>query len=237
MSLILGSKIGNDPHIKRFLKGTFRSRPPKPRYLFTWDPGVMLRYWNAQGPNHQLSLQQLSIKTISLLALVTAHRVQTFAGIKTENIKRTETELKIFVTNLIKTSSPQSHQPLLNLPFFEKEHICVARTILAYLERTKSLRLSNCLFMALKQPHKPVGSQTLSRWIKMGLHLSGVNTDIFTAHSTRHASTSAGFNQGLSLETIRKAAGWSESSQVFARFYNRQVVAEEQFARTILSLS
>lgn len=55
-----------------------------------------------------------------------------------------------------------------------------------------------------------------SRWIKNILAKSGVDTHIYSAHSTRHAATSAASRKGLSVDLIRRSAGWSQSSETFA---------------------
>jgi len=44
----------------------------------------------------------------------------------------------------------------------------------------------SCLFLSLN--HKTVISQTMNRWIKQGLEERRVDTTMFPAHSTRHAS-------------------------------------------------
>uniref|UniRef100_A0ABD2W254 Reverse transcriptase RNase H-like domain-containing protein n=1 Tax=Trichogramma kaykai TaxID=54128 RepID=A0ABD2W254_9HYME len=77
------------------------------------------------------------------------------------------------------------------------------------------------------RPGKPtvsVGPQTLARWVKCTLSKAGINTNIFTAHSTRHASTSAALDKGVSIEIIKDTAGWFKRSQVFARYYKRPIV-------------
>ena len=51
-------------------------------------------------------------------------------------------------------------------------------------------------------PHKAVGSETIARWIKATLKMTGVNTEIFHAHSTRAATCSAASRHGVSLDTI-----------------------------------
>lgn len=89
------------------------------------------------------------------------------------------------------------------------------------------------LFLTFKPPHKTASSQSISRWIKQVLAVSGVDVASFSAHSTRHAATSAARAAGLSLDVIRKTAGWTANSQTFARFYNRPLVAESSFARTV----
>ncbi|KYM99018.1 hypothetical protein ALC62_10253 [Cyphomyrmex costatus] len=58
--------------------------------------------------------------------------------------------------------------------------------------------------------------------------------NLFSAHSTRHASTSLAARKGLSLDLIKRAAGWSGDSQIFARFYNRTIVNPEAFCNSVL---
>ena len=43
----------------------------------------------------------------------------------------------------------------------------------------------------------------------MFLGQAGIDLKVFSAHSTRSASTSKGNNLGLTLYDIRKAGGWS----------------------------
>ena len=60
---------------------------------------------------------------------------------------------------------------------------------------------------------------------------SGVDVNVFSAYSTRHAATSAAKRKGVNIDIIRKTAGWTKDSETFARFYDQQVVVEaDQFA-------
>lgn len=56
-----------------------------------------------------------------------------------------------------------------------------------YLTLTEDLRQpsSNVLFITYKKPYGPASKQTLSRWVKNTRNLTGVDTSLFTAHSTR----------------------------------------------------
>ena len=56
----------------------------------------------------------------------------------------------------------------------------------------------------------------------------------FKAHSTRHASTSKALQKGLSVDLIKRAAGWSQNSKVFCTFYNRPI--EENFASKVFQI-
>lgn len=238
LSCILGSTSTNDDRIARFMKGVFRSRPPQPKYEYTWNVDTVLNYLSQMFPNEKLSLELLSKKLITLLAIVTAHRVQTLSKIELKNIIFDSNCVSIKISQFIKTSKPNIHQPLLKLPYFhEKPEICPALTLLCYKNKTDSVRVSDDLFISYRKPHIKVTTQTLSHWIKDMLHKSGIDTSVYSSHSTRHASTSKAKAVGVNVDTIRKTAGWSISSSVFARFYNRDIIIshlDDSFGRSIL---
>lgn len=54
----------------------------------------------------------------------------------------------------------------------------------------------------------------------------------YTAYTTRHTSKLKALRSGTNIDTIIKAAGWSQKSQVFNKFYNRTV--SENFATGVL---
>lgn len=170
-----------------------------------------------------------------LLALCTAHRVQTLSLIKVDQIKIQSDGIKIVITNLIKTSGPGRDQPVLFLPKFrENINICPATALEDYLTKTKDIRMQNSnLFLTCIRPYKNATAQTISKWIKAVLSESGVDTTLFRAHSTRHASTSAANAAGVSIDIIRKTAGWTSSSYTFAKFYNRPIVDASEYARSV----
>ena len=240
LSLLLGNNIGADEKIKRLLKGIYRQKPSCPKYNTTWDPKVILDYVYQWYPNTELELTNLTKKVTILLALCTSRRVQTFSLIRVQNINRCPIGIKINITDMIKTSAANREQPVLYLPYFvENPRICPAKTLDDYLEVTSALRPegTDSLLLTVKRPHKKASSQTISRWIKQTLAESGVDVTVFSAHSTRHASTSAAASAGVCIDTIRKTAGWSSSSQTFARFYNRPLIDDGVFARSVCAIS
>ncbi|XP_063993907.1 uncharacterized protein LOC135171353 [Diachasmimorpha longicaudata] len=73
------------------------------------------------------------------------------------------------------------------------------------------------------------------QWVKDVLNECGIDTNIFSAHSTRHAATSAAKRKGVNSDLIRKSAGWTTNSATFARFYDRPLVQDPRsFSRAIL---
>lgn len=202
-------------------------------------PGIqksVLDYFRSKPPNEELTLEQISKKLITLLALVTGHRMQTFSLIKLENIIIKDKSIVIKIPNRIKTSSRNRSQPLLILPIYQETKVCAASALIFYLQKTEQIRNSNQeLFLSFRNPFKPVTCQTLSHWVKDTLNDSGIDTEVFTSHSTRHASTSAAKRSGIDIALIRKTAGWTKDSESFAKFYDKQIVTDaNQFALSIL---
>jgi hypothetical protein len=238
LSLILG-EIVNHEIIKRFMKGVFKLRPSKPRYNVTWDPNIVLNYLSHKWPNETLSLEILGRKSLTLLALVTAHRVQTLSLIKLSNIKvNAPVDITIHIPDSIKTTKPNSYQPILRLPYFDtRPEICPARCLEVYINKTATLRKEHdYLFISHRRPHNKLSPQTLCHWIKNTLCFSGIDTSIFSAHSTRHAATTSANKLEVSLDLIRKTAGWTNSSSVFAKYYNKEIIVDpNQFAMSVLS--
>lgn len=96
--------IGNNDLVKRFMKGSFKTRPSKPKYDSTWDVNPVLQQLQQWFPLTSLTLKQLSQKLALLIALGTGHRLQTLALIKISNISRRDTGLEIRIPDRIKTT-------------------------------------------------------------------------------------------------------------------------------------
>lgn len=160
-----------------------------------------------------------------LLALATAHRMQTLAAINLDNIIEQNEEYSIKINNLIKRSRAGQCQPLLSLPrFSDKPELCLASTLQEYLKVSSPLRgMTKTLILTTKKPYKSATTQTISRRIRTFLVNSGINNK-FKAQSTRHAATSKALKKGVDLSIIKSTAGWSKDSLTFAKFYNRPIV-------------
>ena len=237
ISMLMSNRLGNDPDISRFFRGVANKKPVRARYTHTWDPSTVLDHLATWMPNEELNLEKLTKKLVTLLALSTAQRAQTLFAIRLANITTTDGLVKIHVTDRLKTSRHLKAQPVLDIPFFtEQISICPASTLQAYLEKTAQLRPSgdDRLFITFKKPYHAATTQSISRWIKATLEECGIDVTLFSGHSTRHASTSAAVRRGISIEAIKRTAGWSKNSEAFAKFYNRPLLKEDSFSAAIL---
>ncbi|XP_054001537.1 uncharacterized protein LOC128888572 [Hylaeus anthracinus] len=200
ISLISSRDIAKDKLISRFFKGVHRERSPKPKYSSTWATATVLHYIEQLPPLNQLKLKEAAEKVATLLILTTAHRLQTITLINIKNIFTKKSGISIKIPDLIKTSKPGKNQPKLILPFFkEKPSICVASAVLSYIKIKEKFRNgeNNRLFISSNKPYTNVFAQTVSHWIKSLLSKAGIDTDQFTAYSTKHAIQLEGQQAGL----------------------------------------
>ena len=100
---IEGVSIGQHPLVSRLLKGAFQSRPPLPRYQGTWDVSVVLHHIGGHQLDQSLSLKELSLRTVMLLALTRPSRS---ADISKLNLKDTPEGAVFTPAALAKQSRP-----------------------------------------------------------------------------------------------------------------------------------
>ena len=81
------------------------------------------------------------------------------------------------------------------------------------------------------KPFKAVTSATIGRWIKTVLTQAGIDTNVFTSHSTRSVSEAAA--AAVPVDVILATAGWSTES-TFRRFYKRPVALTNQMSVGVL---
>ena len=122
----------------------------------------VLTFLKTWYPNDKLHVEQLSQKLVMLLALATAQRVQTLSKICINNIIISTREIQIKIPDRTKTTALNRYQPCLNIPFCTiQPELYVASTIIAYLERTETLRndKDNKLFITYRKPYRIPGSK------------------------------------------------------------------------------
>ena len=73
----------------------------------------------------------------------------------------------------------------------------------------------------------------MGHWIKLLLSEAGVDTTIYSTHSTRGASALKAMGAGISIESILWTGSWT-SEGVFSRHYNRPI-NKETFGEVILA--
>lgn len=220
------------------MKGVFEERPSLPRASkhITWDPKQVLSVLETWVPNNSLTLKELTYKLVMLLALLTGQRCQTIHKLQIDSMKMADEKCTFMIDSLLKHSRAGNHLKPIELTHFPpNKSVCVIEVLKEYLSRTREHRVQNKtsqLLLSFHSPFKPVSKDTIARWIKAVLELSGIDTSVYTAHSTRAASTSAASRTGLPICDIMKAAGWSRED-TFAKYYKKQTTCN--FGQALLT--
>jgi len=239
LSLVLdpieGFAVGKHPVVIRLLKGVVKSRPPQARYDSVWDAGIVLNLFKSWGKNSELSLKQLTLKLVGLIALTTAQRVQTLSKIKLSNISGHDSKLILIDSQLKTTNVLKPRQTLTLSPYKPNRTLCVVLCLNEYIKRTTDLRNNeDQLLISYTKPYSRICSQTISRWLKSILDEADVDVSIYKAHSYRHASTSKAFMNGVDINVIFSKAGWSKGSTTFAKYYNKPIDNSYKFSDSVL---
>ena len=220
----------------RLLKGVFNTRPSLPRYTVTWHTDLVLRYLETQTID-ACSLKDLTLKLTMLLALCSAQRLQGLRALSINTCVFSSNSCVFYINKMLKTTRIGRHQQPIKFTRFENRELCVLTHLEKYIAIMQKVRGGHDqLLLSYVKPHCPVREDTISRWLKTILRAAGIDTQQFTAHSTRSAGTSkAARVESVPIDAILKSAGWVQES-TFRKFYNRDVSCndENNFAHAVL---
>ena len=141
------------------------------------------------------------------------------------------------VDDLMKSDRPGKVGHELTLRAYPVDRrLCIVETMKYYLEVTKAFRHSQDkeLFLSIKEPHKAVTKDTIAWWIREMLALSGIDVNIFKAHSVRSASVSKA-SSFVPTEDIMARADWTQE-KTFRQYYNKPVLRMNTYDEAILSV-
>ena len=171
-------KLSDHPLLVRYLKGIFNRHPPLPRYMHIWDINLVLTYYNRIDHNEDLEFEYLVKKIVMLFIILRARGKHALSTIYVENIVFKDDKVILLPNKTVKHSKPtRPLQPLIYNAYRENIKLCLVNCLLSYLERRKLLVNDDVkeLVISYGKPHRPVGSDALSRWIKDELKLSGID--------------------------------------------------------------
>ena len=226
--------VGKHPLICRYLKGIFNKQKPVPKYSTIWSVDLVFGYLSNLWPLHKISLKELTLKLVMLIALTTGQRcqTQTFLDISERYMKKHENCFEFSLIEHIKQDRPGKVFGNVRLYKYPTKERCVYETLEFYLKATENLRSTTRLLVSFVKPYKAVTSSTIGHWIKTVLASAGIDTSVFSAHSTCCASASKAITT-ISADMLIRAAGWSQES-TFRKFYDRPVALTNQMCFSVL---
>lgn len=86
-------------------------------------------------------------------------------------------------------------------------------------EQIKDSSKPNKLLLSFINPHNPVSSSTVARWLKELLQMAGIDTSTFKSHSIRGAVTTEVARQGFPVSDILQFADWSQQNTLIKIYY------------------
>ena len=113
-------------HSLNDLWGVFNLKPVFPRYNVTWDADIVIEYLCKMQHVEQLSLKQLTLKLVTLTALVSGQRCQTVYLMNLDTMDVTPSNMTFYIRDITKTTAPGKPKPDIVLPVFSKEpNLCI----------------------------------------------------------------------------------------------------------------
>ena len=236
---IEGYQVGMHPKVVVLLKGVSNQRPPKPRYTAVWDVEQVLLQLKKMSPYEKLNAKDSTLKLTMLLALTATTRSSELKTLDIRFMTQTNEEYKFQIGETVKHSKQGKIPPPIQFfPFLQDKDLCPYTALQHYLELTKTWRSSNNhsqLLLCHINPHGPAATPTIARWIKETLHMSGIDTNIFQAHSVRGAASSKGKTLGAPIKEILKMGNWKCES-VWQKHYHKRIMSPPQhYQNTLLS--
>ena len=125
------------------MKGIYQLRPSLPKDSFTWDVIMLFgKYWKL-SPNDQLDLKALTLKTASLLTLISCQRAQTIFILDLRYMKRDRDTVHIAFPSVLKHSRPGRHlRQVILKRYLVDTKICALEILDTHLKATKKIRKS-----------------------------------------------------------------------------------------------
>ena len=222
--------LGKNPIVSRCFRYFYKTRPTFPRYLVTWDVGKVLNFLATWHPAQSLSMRQLTLKTVALIALTSSDRAQTIHALNVDHLNYVSQGLEFNVPSLLKHSREGRPARKVLCVEWDAPELNVCHYVEFYLKKTFKFRLKAVKlgkekpsqFFLSHRTGKPVKRASISRWIRQVLVYSGIDVTTFKAGSTRSASTSAASRLGASPDQILKQGDWSNLG-TYSRYYNKSL--------------
>ena len=145
------------------MKGVYNLRPSEPKYCKTWDVSNVLGYLRKLSPIKFVSLKDLTLKLVMLIAIITASRVQSLHLLTLNGLEKNFHSYSIFFDGLLKQNRPSWSQNCIELFAYPPDkRLCVTFVLKEYLKQTAALR-KDCkqLFISYVKPHGQVSRDTI----------------------------------------------------------------------------
>ena len=180
---LTGSRIGEHPLVCRFMSGIRNLRPPATKYPLLWkvsDLLASLRTWTVND-----TLKQLTQTLAAALAVLSAQRVHILSLLAFDSIRFEKDATYLYIFDSLKVARNRPCFVIALPPKDSDDPLRSSSLLEQYLNRTRPLRRpTECqLFISHVSPHRPVTTDTISRWIKVVIGVKRLPYKLANGHA------------------------------------------------------
>lgn len=227
----------NNPDIRRLVTGIIKSGTLAPMKRSQPMPTKsFVELFHSWGQNENMTIKQLRMKTITLLALVCMTRPSDLAPkgvnfnpkdfsvnnivLSLDNIQfMPDGSLTIYFFGIKNDTSRSGFE--VNIPTNTSDTVMDPVSCLrVYIDRTAAYRPSDTkpLFITLTAPYKAISSSTVSNILDEVINLAGLAGKGFKAKSFRPTGATLAVSRGAIPETVMQIGRW-KTKEVFMNHY------------------
>jgi hypothetical protein len=235
-------ELAKHPLLAGITKTAKLRRPVKAKYDTIWDPAAVLSFWKCT-PATTLVMKREN--AISLFILASFARPSDCANLSMAQghlgVSPVSNSYMYRIRGPKESKSATKLTPPLFVQFLEESSadidVCPARAMVGYgdavddskrVPMTATAHPFGCFVSESLRPFPglsgkyvtPLSAQRISKIMKEVMSLSGIDTELFTGGSGRHAGSSAAAANNVPFEQILLTGRWS-SFQVWHKFYHR----------------
>jgi hypothetical protein len=224
--------ITKDTHIKRLVQAIVKSQTVIPMKKSAVLPvSCFTELFCAWGANCNLSVKQLRLKAITLLALALMLRPSDVAP-KATMFQSSDSSFPVLFTKDmlsfnangvkitffgIKNDAQRTGFEVF-LPRHDNVTLDPVQTLQDYLQRTECVRTGGAVFLALRKPHGALSASGIAKILEESIMLAGLSGQGFSAKSFRPTGATMAIEQGIEPHVVQKMGRW-KSADVFYQHY------------------
>ena len=240
--------ITKDVHITRLISALVKSGTIRAMKRSTVLPierfTEMFKEW---GPNEILSIKQLRLKAITLLALSLMLRPSDVApNAKYFDEETLSLQKVLFTTDMLKFDDDGVHVTFFGikndvqragfvvfLPMNVDPIIDPVSCVKCYISRTEDIRSDKAVFLSLKLPYKGLASSSIANILEESIELAGLGGQGFSAKSFRPTGATVAIKKGVNPKVVQQIGRWKSTDVFFQHYVHSKTPSE--FTSKVLS--
>lgn len=188
--------------------------------------------------NDELSIKQIRLKAITLLALVAMLRPSDIApksvifdprDMKCYNnvlltdsvIFKSDGSLSMVLHGIKNDTSRTGFE--IDIPPHSNPQLDPVDALKVYIDKTQKWRSNRELFIQLQAPYKPITAATVGNILEEAITLAGLSTDIYSAKSFRPTGATVAINEGHDPRNVMKMGRWKTQSVFYEHYVHSRI--------------